>query len=84
MEYFKMAKLYQIEVFSRGELITRHTVEAPDALSAINLVEAKYGEPPRVEETVVELEGGRKEHLLVILDWHGYSFIARQIQSTPT
>jgi hypothetical protein len=76
-----MAKLYQIEVFSRGELITRHTVEASDALSAINLVEAKYGEPPRVEDAVVELEHGRKEHLLVVLDWHGYSFMARQIRS---
>jgi len=78
-----MAKLYQVEVFSRGELITQHTVEAPDALSAINLVEAGYCMPPRNEDAVVELEGGRKEHLLVVLDWHGYSFMARQIITTP-
>jgi hypothetical protein len=78
-----MVKFYQVEVFSRGELITRHTVEAPDALSAINLVEISYGTPPRIEDAVVELEGGRKEHLLVVLDWHGYSFLARQIRATP-
>jgi len=52
-------------------------------LSAINLVEAGYGMPPRIEDAVVELEGGRKEHLLVVLDWHGYSFMARQIITTP-
>jgi hypothetical protein len=78
-----MAKFYQVEVYSRGELITRHTVEAPDALSAINLVEASYGAPPRIEDAVVELEGGRKEHLLVVLDWHGYSFMARQLANIP-
>lgn len=77
----QMATWYRIEVFSRGEYIINHTVEAPDALTAINLVEARYGEPPRVEETTVYLEDGKKEHLLVVSAWHGYSFVARQIRS---
>ncbi len=78
-----MMMLYQIEVFSRGEFIINHTVEAPDALTAINLVEARYGEPPRMEETTIYLEDGRKEHLLLVTAWHGYSFVARQVRSIP-
>jgi hypothetical protein len=77
-----MVALYRIEVFSRGEFIINHTVEASDALTAINLVEARYGEPPKVEETTVYLEDGKKEHLLVVSAWHGYSFVARQISRT--
>ncbi|MBI1881656.1 MAG: hypothetical protein HYR94_26050 [Chloroflexi bacterium] len=73
--------LYQIEIFSQGEFITRQTVEAPDALTAINRVEASYGQPPKMEEITVHLEDGKKEHLLVVSDWHGYSFVARQIKS---
>ncbi|MFN8456539.1 MAG: hypothetical protein U0401_18025 [Anaerolineae bacterium] len=70
---------YQIEVFSQGELIRLHTVEAVDALSAINLVELEYGPPPKMEFATVQLESGKKEHLLVVSDWHGYSFVARKI-----
>jgi hypothetical protein len=75
--------VYQVEVFSQGKFIINHTVEAPDALTAINWVEARYGQPPKVEEITVHLEDGKKEHLLVVSDWHGYSFVARQIQSSP-
>lgn len=70
---------YQIEVFSRGELIHLHTVEAVDALTAINLIEPEYGPPPRIEFATVQLESGKKEHLMVVSDWHGYSFLARKI-----
>lgn len=75
--------LYQIEVFSQGKFIINHTVEASDALTAINLVEARYGQPPKVEDITVYLEDGKKEHLLVVTDWHGYSFVARRIESSP-
>jgi hypothetical protein len=78
-----MIAWYRVEVFSRGEFIMDHTVEAPDALTAINLVEALYGESPKVEEITVFLEDGRKEHLLMVSAWHGYSFEARQIKSVP-
>jgi hypothetical protein len=74
--------LYQIEVYSQGKFIIDHTVEAPDALTAIDLVEARYGQPPKVEEITIQLEDGKKEHLLVVSDWHGYSFVARQIKSS--
>jgi hypothetical protein len=80
---FTMMALYQIEVFSRGVLISNHTVEATDALMAINLVEAQYGQPPKVEETTVYLEDGKKEHMLIVSDWHGYSFEARQLLRVP-
>lgn len=73
------AKLYQVEVFSQGELIKLHLIEAVDALSAINLIEALYGPPPKVEDATVQLESGKKEHLLIVADWHGFSFMARQI-----
>ncbi len=72
---------YQIEVFSQGELIHRHTIEAADALSAINFIELEYGPPPRMEFATVQLESGKKEHLLVVSDWHGYSFVARKISN---
>ena len=74
--------LYQIEVYSQGKFIINHNIDAPDALTAINLVEARYGQPPKVEETTVHLEDGKKEHLLIVSDWHGYSFVARQIKGT--
>jgi hypothetical protein len=78
-----MAKFYQVDVFSQGALINRHTVEAADALSAINLIEVEYGPPPKIEDAVVQVESGKKEHLLIIADWHGYSFEARQLLLMP-
>ncbi len=74
-----MSRVYCVEVSRRGEVITEFTVEAPDALAAIDLVEARYGEPPQVEYKTVHHENGTKENLLVINEWHGYSFLAREI-----
>lgn len=79
-----MANWYRVEVFVSGQLVAEHIAEGSDALSAINLVEIQYGTPPKVEETTIELESGKKEHILVVLDWHGYSFEARKITSSPT
>ncbi len=77
-----MTSLYRVEVFTRGQLVSEYTVEAPDALSAINLVEANYGQPPKVEYKTVYREDGTKEHLLVVLDWHGYTFVARDTKTS--
>lgn len=73
--------VYRVDVFSRGEFITNHTVEAADALTAINRVEASYGQPPKVEDLTVYLEDGKKEHLLQVSDWHGFSFEARRVNA---
>lgn len=75
----KMVRRYRVEVYSRGEFISNHTIEAEDALAAINLVEAQYGQPPKVEQTTVYFDDGKKEHMLIVSDWHGYSFEARQL-----
>ena len=44
-----MTHLYQVEVSFSGQRVSEHTVEASDALSAINLIEAAYGEPPEIK-----------------------------------
>jgi hypothetical protein len=74
-----MTSQYRVAVFARGQLIREHRVEAPDGLSAINLVEAGYGEPAEVEYKIVYHEDGTKERILIVSSWHGYSFLARRI-----
>ena len=63
----------------RGQVIAEYTIEAVDALSAIDEVEAYYGPPPDVEIKTVHHESGAKENLLVVSDWHGYCFLAREV-----
>ena len=75
-----MAGLYLVQIFVKGEIISEHTVEAPDALTAINQVETGYGEPAQVEYKTVQHEDGRKELALVVSNWHGYSFEARRLK----
>ncbi len=70
---------YQITVKNQGEIVATHTVDAADALSAIKQVEVLYGDPVRVEFVTVELEDGRKRHEMKVHNWHGYSFIAREV-----
>jgi len=72
---------YRVEVFANGQLITTHQVEAPDALSAINLVEKSYGDPPQVAYKTIHHEDGTMERVLVVTSWHGYSFMARRVNS---
>ncbi|RME69924.1 MAG: hypothetical protein D6784_17535 [Chloroflexi bacterium] len=74
-----MATTYQVEVYARGKVVAAHTVEAVDALSAINQVEALYGDPPQVEYTTVYHEDGTKETMLQVIGWHGYMFQARAV-----
>jgi hypothetical protein len=71
--------IYLVVVRNQGNYIAEHTVEAADALTAINQVEREYGEPPQVEFTTVELEDGHKRHLMLVNNWHGYAFHARPI-----
>lgn len=71
---------YEVEVSAAGEFVKRFLVEnVPDANVAIGLVEAKYGEPPRVHENIVYNENGKKEIRLIVAGWHGYSFVARRV-----
>lgn len=76
-----MVNLYCVQIYVKGEMISERSIEAPDALSAINLVEADYGEPPQVEYKTVQHEDGRRELALVVSNWHGYSFMARRIKN---
>jgi hypothetical protein len=79
-----MTSLYYVEVLARGEIVSEHHIEAPDALSAINVVEAYYGEPPEVEYKTIFHEDGTKEQVLMVSGWHGYSFLARRINSSTS
>ncbi len=73
-----MTHQYVIEVSRNGETVSEHVVEASDALTAINLIEAEYGEPPTVEYKTIHHESGVKETVLVVMDWHGFCFHARE------
>jgi hypothetical protein len=75
-----MSRRYNIEVSMRGKVVAEYTVEATDALSAIDKVEAYYGPPPEIEIKTVHHESGVKENLLVVSDWHGYCFLAREVK----
>ena len=83
LEVPKMTSFYRVEVFASGQFIAEHIVEATGGLAAIDLVEAKYGEPPEIEYKVVHHEDGTKERVLVVASWHGYSFLARPAKTLP-
>ena len=73
-----MSHRYVIEVSFNGEKVSEHIISASDALAAINSIEAQYGEPPKVEYKTIYHENGSREHVLVVMDWHGYCFHARK------
>lgn len=74
--------VYKVEVQQRGSLIAFYTLEAPDALSAINRVELLYGTPVVVERTIIEDEEGESHRIILARNWHGYMFQARVIKPT--
>ncbi len=74
---------YYVEVTFSGRWVSEHTIEAPDALSAINLVEAQYGPPPQIAYKTIFHEDGSKEYILDASGWHGYSFLARRVPLPP-
>ena len=71
---------YSIEVKYQGFIISEHVIEASDALMAINLVEESlYGEAATVDHVTVEDDLGRRRLMMLVNNWHGYSFQARSI-----
>ncbi len=70
--------IYQVSVFSQGNIIDKHQIDAPDGLSAINAIELMYGEPARAEYVTVELETGQKRNKMVVHNWHGLTFLAQK------
>ncbi len=71
---------YLVTVKSQGVVVAEHKIEAPDALTAANQVELRYGEPVKVEHVTVELEDGRKRASMVVHNWHGYCFHAKCVE----
>jgi hypothetical protein len=76
----KTQYIYTVEVQQGGNPIAFYTIEAPDALSAINRVELLYGEPVTVEKTAIEDEEGEWHRITLARNWHGYMFQARAIE----
>lgn len=70
---------YAVVVDLHGCSVAEHIVEAPDALSAINLVETAYNLPVEISFVTVELEDGRKQNKMVVNNWLGYNFTARRL-----
>jgi hypothetical protein len=69
--------LFDVEVKQQGSPVGEHRIEAPDPLTAINLVERRYGDPPKVEYASIEDEEGNLHPVLTVSGWHGYTFVAR-------
>jgi hypothetical protein len=69
--------LFLVRVTQQGTLVAIHSVEAPNALSAINLVEPFYGEPVQLERVSIEDETGSRHEVTVVNNWHGFMFQAQ-------
>ena len=61
---------YEVLVMRLGQLVNVVQMTAKDALTAIDLVEAQYGDPPDVHSN------GKS---LIVTSWHGYEFQARRL-----
>jgi hypothetical protein len=72
--------IYNVEVQQGGKSIAFYTVEAPDALSAINRVELLYGAPVIVEKIAIEGDEGGRHRITLAHNWHGYMFQARVVK----
>ncbi len=71
---------YQVAVSCQGCRVAEYIVIAANALSAINLVENHYSsEPVSVERTCIEDAIGRPHKTVLVRNWHGYSFDAREL-----
>lgn len=71
--------VFLVEVFQQGAQIATHTVEAPNALAAINQIEGHYGTPLELEDVLVDQEDSRGHHVMLINNWRGYMFQARAL-----
>ena len=71
--------LFVVEVFQQGAQIAAHTVEAPDALAAIDQIEGHYGAPLEAEDVLVDQDEKGGHHAMLVNNWHGYMFQARAL-----
>ena len=71
---------FLVEVFQQGAQIATHTVEATDALAAIDQVEGYYGAPLELEDVLVDQENCGRHHIMLVNNWRGYMFQARALQ----
>ncbi|HXV99912.1 MAG TPA: hypothetical protein VEC93_15955 [Anaerolineae bacterium] len=80
--------LYQVEVKKQGTFVANHIVEAPNAMTAIDLVESYYTEPVSLEKALTENGHSQVHQVMLAINWHGYSFHAWAIKpcqkSEPT
>ncbi len=74
-------RTYQVIVRQQGTRVAEHTIKAPDALSAINQIERYYGDPVQMEERVTEDEDGHPHQIMLVSNWHGYTFEAVAIDT---
>jgi hypothetical protein len=72
--------LYQVKVTQQGIFLAIHIIEAPDALTAIDLVEREYNEPLEIKFGSIEDEHSRSHPVMAVNNWHGYMFTARAIR----
>jgi hypothetical protein len=72
--------LYQVEVKKQGAFVANHIVEAPTAMTAIDLVESYYTEPVSLEKALTENGHGQGHQVMPAINWHGYSFHTRTIK----
>ena len=72
---------YEIEVRHHGVYMASHVAVAPDALTAINLIEREYGDPVWLEQSSLAGGDGYEHPIVVAHEWHGYSFEARLIEA---
>ncbi len=75
-----MLNLYQVTVSSAGQPVTTHDVTARTGLEACNTVESRYGEPARVTFA----QNSKGEKIMIVTDWHGYTFQAKQLATIKT
>jgi hypothetical protein len=71
--------LFLVEVFQQGTQIAAHTVEAPDALAAIDQVEGYYSAPLEPVDVMVDQEDTKGHHVILVNNWRGFMFQARAL-----
>jgi hypothetical protein len=75
---------YMVRVSQQGAVVASHLINAPDALSAINLVEQYYYQPVQLEKTTIEDGDGKRREVITASNWHGYMFEAHATEAAPT
>jgi hypothetical protein len=76
--------LYQVEVKKQGTFVANYIVEAPNALTAINMVESCYSEPFSLGKVLMENEHSHPCQVMLATNWHNYTFHTWGIKPSPT